>query len=293
MAKTEGKRRRWPRSLSTREARTFRSALDLADPRPSALTGTRDEKKNYAQRLSHQIAILIADHLRHQFPTILPDSQGRGSESRARTAKGVKKLDVNYSTPELGLGLGVSVKTINFPDLKKKKTKDADGTVRQEVVLGRYTKNYTRADNELRAEAQDYHLRQPYAVMVAVIFIPADSMRQQEEQTRPSEGRYSSFAQAVRVFRHRAGRKSPKDLEELFERVFLGAYEHEGEARGDVWFFDVMEKPKRFGAPRKTLTFEEMIQEIIRTFDERNNPPFEWDLNGEGEENASSPEQSS
>lgn len=84
---------------------------------------------------------------------------GFGQESRARTGKGLKKLDVNYSTIELGLGLGLSIKTINFRDAKTK----------------RYTKNYTRVDNELRAEAADYHERQPYSVLCAVIFLPFDA----------------------------------------------------------------------------------------------------------------------
>jgi hypothetical protein len=102
-------------------------------------------KKNYAEALSRALAQRFADALRVTFPSILPRPDGSGQESRARTGKGLKKLDVNYSTVELGLGLGVSIKTINFRDAKTK----------------RYTKNYTRADNELRAESADYHQRQP------------------------------------------------------------------------------------------------------------------------------------
>ena len=61
------------------------------------------------------------------FKGILPNPDGSGQESKARTGKGLKKLDVNYSTVELGLGLGVSIKTIHFRDPK----------------TCRYTKNYT------------------------------------------------------------------------------------------------------------------------------------------------------
>jgi hypothetical protein len=89
----------------------------------------------------------LANALRPSFP-ILPDEFGKKQESKARTSKGYKKLDINYSTTELGLGLGVFVKTLNFKDPKSQ----------------RYTKNYSRIDNELRAEASDYHERQPYAV---------------------------------------------------------------------------------------------------------------------------------
>ena len=105
------------------------------------------------------LALLFAQHLRGIFPEILPSKDGSGQESRARTSKGLKKLDVNYSTVQLGLGLGISIKTINFRDAGTR----------------RYTKNYTRADGELRAEASDYHERQPYAVLIAVIFLPLDS----------------------------------------------------------------------------------------------------------------------
>src|SRR5207237_4749262 len=105
------------------------------------------------------LAVLAASRLRKTFPAITPLANGTRQESKARTGKGVKKLDVNYSTPELGLALGVSIKTLNFRDAGSK----------------RYTKNATRIDNELRAEAMDYHKRQPYSVLVGVVFVPVDS----------------------------------------------------------------------------------------------------------------------
>src|SRR5262245_27500507 len=86
---------------------------------------------------------------------------GRAQNRGARTAKGFKKLDVNYSTPELGLALGVSIKTINYRDPETK----------------RYTKNYSRVDNELRAEAMDYHQRQPFAVLVGLLFLPSTLLK--------------------------------------------------------------------------------------------------------------------
>src|SRR5262245_9489966 len=91
----------------------FLHALEKAEPRPAPGAG-RDLKKNYAQRFSTWIAQELADALRSTFPEILPDAGGGKHESKAQSARGLKKLDVNYSTPELGLALGVSVKTINF-----------------------------------------------------------------------------------------------------------------------------------------------------------------------------------
>ncbi|MGH7015459.1 MAG: hypothetical protein ACRED8_00075, partial [Caulobacteraceae bacterium] len=63
----------------------------------SAILG-RDQKKNYAEILSRELALTVANRLRPSFKNILPDEHGRGQESRARTSKGFKKLDVNYST---------------------------------------------------------------------------------------------------------------------------------------------------------------------------------------------------
>lgn len=183
----------------------------------------------------------------------------------ARSAKGFKKLDVNYSTSELGLGLGVSIKTITSPDPRTK----------------RYTKNYTRIDAELRAEAVDYHKRQPFAVMVALIFLPADACEDSKRPRLSREDRElepSSFGAAVRAFRYRANRIGYKNDLDLFERVLIGLYEPEGPEAGEVRFFDVMNKPPKYGrpGPASMLELDQAIELIQQTYDARNNPPFEW-----------------
>src|SRR5438132_20269 len=99
-------------------------------------------------RSASAIAWMIADALRPRFPSISPDEHGKRHEAISFGGKGPIKIDVNFSTPELGLALGLSVKTLNFVNLiKNKKTK--------KVSIGRYGKNYTRIDKELRAEAKD------------------------------------------------------------------------------------------------------------------------------------------
>jgi hypothetical protein len=229
-------------------------ALRLAEPRDDGAPAVA--KKNYAERLSRALASKIAIELSSVFPGILPGADGKGQESRARSSKGYKKLDVNYSTAELGLGLGVSIKTINFRDASTK----------------RYTKNYTRADAELRAEAADYHDRQPYAVMIALIFLPIDSCDDGEARsTAPS-----SFGQAVQIFRMRSGREKPTDAALLFERVFIGLYDHAPESYGSVRFFDVNKPPPKRGRPTNLMTLPQMIDEIIKAYDERNSPKFVW-----------------
>ena len=75
-----------------------------------------------------------------------------------------------------------SIKTIGFRDR---------GT-------GRYTKNYTARDNELRAEAEDYHLRQPYAVLAGLLFLPADAANDGRTARAPSSFADSESAQGSR-----------------------------------------------------------------------------------------------
>ena len=228
-------------------------APELARAGDRAMARTPTEKKNYAEAVSRALAQRLADTLRPIFPGILPDPKGRGQESRARSAKGIKKLDVNYSTVELGLGLGLSIKTVNFRDAGTK----------------RYTKNYTRADGELRAEASDYHVRQPYAVLIGVVFMPLDAC---DDGTQAP----SSFGQAVTIYRFRAGRNDPTADPNLFERVFIGLYDTSADLFGQVGFFDVMDAPPRNGRPARLLTFAELVQCIQDTYDMRNSPVFEW-----------------
>jgi len=235
---------------------SIRRQLTNAGDRERVALGNRAAKKNFAERLSRALAQLVADGLREAFPGILPDERGRGQESRARTARGFKKLDVNYSTPELGLGLGVSIKTLNFVDPRS----------------SRYTKNYTRIDNELRAEAMDYHRRQPYAVLVALVFLPIDACDD------GSPERKSSLAKAVEIFRFRAGREDPGDLPELFERIFLMLYETAPERLGELTCLDVCDKLPKYGRPRRNIrALAQVLDEIVATYDRRNKPRIEWD----------------
>lgn len=236
---------------------SFADVLKHAAPKPPD-AASREEKKNYAERFSRHAATWIANKLRPHFPSIVPDEAGSRQEAPARTAKGFKKLDIGYSTPELGLALGVSIKSLGFPDPRTK----------------RFTKNYSRNDNELRAEATDYHLRQPYSVLVGVLFLP---LRSCEDcvAARGKEERVSSFGAAVKFFRTRTGRKTPQDSIELFERFYLGLFD---EGSGLVRFFDVNTPPPRDRRPAdiETMSEEQLIQEIIGAYNERNDPPFQW-----------------
>jgi len=136
----------------------------------------RAKKKNYSQRLSDVLARQLVTDLGRSFPGI------EAGERRAGGRERPIRVDVRYHTP-YGLGLGLSIKTLNFRDGK----------------FGRYTKNIQRVDKELNAEAVQIHGYQPKAVLAALFLMPEDARHDGER------GR-SSFEHALEVFRKRVGR---------------------------------------------------------------------------------------
>jgi len=207
----------------------------------------RGPKKNFAQNLSTAIAQKIADALRPTLKGILPDAHGRRHEARALGAAGPKKLDVVYMTQEMGVGLAISIKTINFKDEKTK----------------RYTKNIKRVDGELRAEALDYHKRQPYAVFGALIFLPSDASED------GAAGR-SSLRHAWEIFRRRGGRREHTDDQSLFEVVYLCVYDSTEEHFGRCRCYSVTGEMPFTGLPDQELTLSDVLKDVRDTFTTRN-----------------------
>jgi hypothetical protein len=245
---------------------TFSDVLAACEPRPDA-SAKREPKKAYSERLSNKIAVLVASKLRAtgQFRgEILPTSTGRGREKPVPSGafNKPKKTDVNFSTLS-GLELLVSIKTLGFRDVLKS------------GQLGRYTKNMVRNDHELRAEAMEFHERYPYAVLVALFFIPRDACDDGENDK-------SSFAHAVMTFRARAGRERPDQPAQMFELFYIGLYDWEGPNKGRVEFFDVMEAPRRRGVPSKLVRLDDVIKRSVATYGLRNRRyiPFEEDESG-------------
>jgi hypothetical protein len=197
------------------------------------------------------MAICIANGLRERFPTILPDEEGRGVESPAQSVRGPKKLDVNYSTPQLGLGFGISLKSVHF---------------REKEFRG-YIHNMKRNDEELRTEASGYHQRQPYAVMIAVVFVPYEACFD------ASVRHPSSFGSWVKYLRPVAQRRAPHEDIARYERAFVGLYDRGGEA---MEFFDVENAPPRTGKPRDLFSYTGFLDEIEKTYLRRNVSEFEW-----------------
>jgi hypothetical protein len=146
----------------------------------------------------------------------------------------------------------------------------------RDAATKRYTKNPTRLDNELRAEAMDYHQRQPYAVLVAIVYVPEDACSDGNPGRKAQS--WSSFAQIVNVLRHRAHRRLPTDDLQLFERLYVGLYRHKGTARGDVMYFDSEKTVPQFDAPDPSLLldFDHLLADIVKTYDKRNTVEPAW-----------------
>ena len=224
----------------------FVGNLDIPPEYRKYIEFGRAVKHSFAHRLSTCLAQKIANGLRPKFRDILPDATGARHESRSGSASGPKKLDVNFSNPQIGLGLGVSIKTLNFRD----------------EATGRYTKNIKRLDGELRAEAQDYHVRQPFSVLVALVFMPEDSAYDSENR--------SSLSHAWDVFQRRSGRKSTSDDASLFERMWLCVYATAPESFGRCQCFDVSQVFPPTGLPERSQSLSDLLNEINLEFAKRN-----------------------
>lgn len=227
-----------------RRIRDHLQSLDLSEEIWSYIELGRAKKRGFAQRLSTAIAQKFADGLRPLLKHIVPAADGTRHEARALGAAGPKKLDVIHMTPEMGVGLAISIKTINSKDGKS----------------NRYTKNVKRVDGELRAEASDYHERQPFAVFVALIFMPLDAA---------SDGvsGLSSLRHSWDVFRARGGRGSPTGDHSRFEVVYLCLYD---DVTGECTCFSVAEDMPVSGVPEVGLRLSNVLDDILKTFRSRN-----------------------
>jgi hypothetical protein len=245
---------------ATREGdRVIREILKVAEPRPTS-ADTVQAKNQYAVRFADAMAAAIVDDLKDRMHGI-----AASAKRTAGAVGGLKQLDVNFSTPASGLLLGISLKSVH---------------VREGTGARRYTHNMKRNEEELRIEASGYHKRQPYAVMVGVLFLPFDAC------SDGKRGNSSSFGSWIRHLRPYVGRSGPHDDVDRFERLFVGLYEPDG---SDLRFFDVATAPPRNerpplsgplldsdGRPRRAMTYGEFLDAIHRDYLRRNVAEFQW-----------------
>jgi hypothetical protein len=252
------RRRKKKAKAEKRPVMTFSDVLDVAREAAGGVRPTPEggKKTKYATHFANSMAVLIAKQLRDdygkRFEEVKPDAEGGGVESPSQALHGLKKLDVNYSTPQAGLGIGVSLKSVHVRDVDPKQ---------------RFHHNMKRNDEELRAEAAGYHQRQPYAVLVAVLFLPFEAC----EDT--SGAKSSSFGTWVQYLWPLGNREEPQGDFDRFERVFIGLYDPQ---TAELGFFDVKTPPPRVGRPDMLLSLESLVAEIVETFDKRNALDFRW-----------------
>lgn len=242
----------------------LRSVLQEAGLRPAS-SAKAPEKNKYAVRFADKMAELMAASLAPLLPGITATTK-----RTSMSARGKKQLDINFSTPSLGLALGISLKSVH---------------IREATGAARYTHNMKRNEEELRIEASGYHKRQPYAVMVGVLFLPFDSCTDARQASTSS-----SFGSWVRHLRPYVGREKPSDDIDRFEHLYIALYEPDGTA---LRFFDVRSTPPKNGRPRdagplfstagparppqRLLDYGEFLDQVHRAYLSRNSAEFEWD----------------
>ncbi len=231
-------------------AKVIAAVLAASKPRPTQKDPT-SEKIKYATRFADAMAEHIAAGLKPRLKGIEATTK-----RSAGSVFGKKQLDVNFSTPQVGLALGISLKSVHI--------RDVGGSER-------YTHNRKRNEEELRIEASGYHKRQPYAVMVGVLFLPFDSCDDGKKEA-------SSFGAWVRHLRPYAGRDQADDEIDKFEKIYIALYEPDG---SDLRFFDVQKDPPKNGRPAQVLEYGQFLDAVYREYLWRNEADFKW---AEGEE---------
>ncbi len=205
---------------------------------------------NFAISFAKYMGVEIAKALEPYFPGII------SGEKPSRAVRGMKRVDVKYSTPEAGLGLALSFKSVHFGE--------------RDSGAADFIHNLKRNDEELRVEATGHHLRQPYAVMVAVVFLPFESCQDMAK---------SSFASWVEYLWPLKGREEPEDPPDRFELVFIGLYEREGRELGFHQVGGDVPCPRK-GRPKRLLSLAEFLKLIRESYARRNGLDFAF----EGEE---------
>lgn len=242
----------------------IKEVLTAAQPRPLD-SGNKDQKNKYASKFADSAAGLIARDLRDRLKGI-----NASTKRDAGSVRGKKQLDINFSTPELGLALGISLKSVH---------------IRESTGAKRYTHNMKRNEEELRIEASGYHKRQPYAVMVGVLFLPFDSCAYGRNDNP------SSFGSWVRHLRPYAGRVKPSDEGDHLEKIYVALYEPDGT---ELRFFDIEADPPKNrrprddgalsdsdGRPQRLLSYAEFLDAIYHAYLRRNSAEFRWADAGE------------
>ena len=179
------------------------AALKTLPPKPPD-TANRAVKKSYSEGVSKVVAQAVAEELRRRGlkgtrPAPPGELDTSGAERRMAGGIGAKKVDVTWATEVSGLLLGVSIKTINFRDMK----------------TGNFQKNLTNRRGDMLIEAVTLHRRFPYAVLGGLFFLDNEAANDQTNRRR------STFVNAHNRIRLFTGRDDPAGRDEQYEKMYL------------------------------------------------------------------------
>jgi hypothetical protein len=208
-------------------------------------------KKRYSEQVSQAIALAFAQELRscglrEARPAAPGELGGSGAERRMSGGIGAKKVDVTWATPESGLLLAISIKSINFRDRR----------------TGNYQKNLTNRRGDMLMEAVTLHRRFPYAVLAGFFFLDKEAANDDTGRRR------STFLNAHNRLRLFTGRDDPAGRDERYERLYLvllGASPFQSSAR----IFAV-------GDPETELSFEAAFDDLLQLVAARNPDFYEY-----------------
>jgi hypothetical protein len=222
----------------------LKEAIFKAGPRPED-DAPQAAKKNYAERLSNEVALTIAEVLRNKgFKNCCPDPLTGGREKQFPGGLGAKKVDVSFSNDTAGLLLGISIKSINFADGK----------------TGNYRKNLTNRRGDMMFEATTLHMRFPYAVLGGLILLHEGAL---SDTTGKARTTFQRTHYIYRTFNHRA---SHTDAPEKFEHLAIAIY------RDDPVTVDIYP----LGDETHTISLDEFLDSLGNSLAERNPDHFEY-----------------
>ena len=246
-------------------------------PSKPADNAKADEKKGYSEKLSATVALVLAEELRRRgcrevlpvkidpgealLPGLLPQPNKRagtepsGAERRMAGGIGAKKVDITWATPESGLILGISVKTINFRDR----------------ATGNFQKNLTNRRGDMLMEAVTLHRRFPYAVLGGFFFFDKGAASDHEGKVKNdgTSRRRSTFLNAHARLRLFTGRADPAGRDEQYERFHILLVEASPEA-AQVEAYEV-------GKPDTVVPLEQVFDALLMLVAERNPDFYEFD----------------
>jgi hypothetical protein len=231
----------------------LREGLSKLPPKPSD-KATQAEKKRYSEMVSQVIAAVFADELRHRGlrearpapPGLLGTS---GAERRMAGGIGAKKVDVTWATEESGLLLGISVKSINFRDVK----------------TNNFQKNLINRRGDMLIEAVTLHRRFPYSVLVGFVFLDKEAAADNTARRR------STVENAHARLRLFTGREDPAGRDEQYERMYLVLL-NANPFRSSTTIY-------RVGDPKTKVSLNDIFTDLLSLVAERN-PDFYECVNG-------------